>query len=80
MHARAARGLLQIENVLAQIEAVKEDRDRAEIDSVRSQPDAMRGDARQLHLQNPDGLRAFGDAIGDAEQLLDGEGVTERVG
>ena len=49
MHARAAGGFLQIENVLAQIEAVEKDRDRAEVDAVRSEPHAVRGDARQLH-------------------------------
>ena len=71
VHARAARRLLEIEDVLAQVEAIKENRDRPEIDAVGSQPYAVRRNARQLGGENAHGLRAGRNAIGDAEQLLD---------
>ena len=79
VHPRAAGSLLEIQDVLAQIEAVKEDRDRTEVDAVRPQPNAVRGDPRQLALEHPNDLRARRDAVGEPEQLLDGERVAERV-
>ena len=43
---------------------------------MRTQPNAVRGDARELHLQHAHRLvRAFGNAIGNAQQLLDGQRV-----
>ena len=79
MHARAAGRLLQVENVLAKVEAVEEHGYGAEVDAVRAEPHAVRREPRELHREHADDLRALRDAIGDAEQLFDREHVTERV-
>ncbi len=79
MHARAAGCLLQVEDVLAKVEAVKEHRDRAQVDAVSAEPHTMRREPRELHREDANHLRAFRDAIGDAEQLFDRERVAECV-
>jgi hypothetical protein len=79
MHARAAGGFLQIENVLAQVKAVEKDRNRAEIDAVGTKPHAVRGYASQLHVEHANVLGTLRNAVRDAEQLLDAQHVAQRV-
>ena len=80
VHARAARHLEQVENALAQVEAVEESGQRAEVDAAGAQPHAVRRDARELAEQHAHLLRAQRDLRVDAEQLLDREVVAQRVG
>ena len=79
VHARAAGEFHQVEHVLANVEDIPEGRDRTEVDAVRAEPHAVRGDARQLGHEHANGLRPRRNPIGDAQQLLGREHVAQRV-
>src|SRR5205823_3834943 len=57
-HALAGDHLEDAENVFALAEAIKEDGHGAHVERMRSQPDQMRGDARQLIQHHANELRA----------------------
>src|ERR1043165_1135517 len=76
-HPLARRGLDEVHDLLALAEAVEEDRHRADVERVRSQPDEVRADALQLAHEDADDLRAFRNL--KAQKLLDGHAVGEVV-
>jgi hypothetical protein len=80
MHARTAGGFEQIEDSFAQIEAIEESGQRAQVDPAGSQPHAVRRDARELGEQHANRLRAWRHRGVRAQQLLDGEVIAQRVG
>ena len=76
-HPLAGDVLVNLHDLFALAEAVKEDGHRAEIDGVRAEPDQVRGDARQFGEQHADVLRALGNF--DAEQLFGGQAEAEVI-
>ena len=77
VHPRPARHLEQVEDLVAVVEAVPEERDRPELERRRSEPDEVRVDAVQLGERHPGPDRAARDL--DAEELLDRQHVQELV-
>src|SRR5438270_2448456 len=65
----ARRRFDQIQNFFALAKAVKENRHRAEVERVRSQPHQVRSDALEFAKQDANSLRAFRNF--DLKQLLD---------
>ncbi len=76
-HPLAGDVLVNLHDLFALAEAVKEHGHRAEIDGVRSEPNQVRSDARQLREQHADVLRALGDF--DADQLFGGQAEAQVV-
>ena len=77
VHARAGGHLEQVEDQFALAQAVQEDRDRAEVERARAQPDQVRGDAVELEMDHAQVLRALGHL--DLQQRLDRADVGHRV-
>ena len=77
MHALARGHLEQVEDQLALAQAVQEDRDRAEVQGARAEPDQVRGDAVELEVDHAQVLGALGNL--DLDQRLHGAAVGHRV-
>ena len=77
-HALAADRLEQAQDVFALAEAVQEDRHRAHVHGMRSQPDQVRVDAGQFVHQYPQPLRFRRNF--QPEQFFDRQHVAEIVG
>ena len=77
MHPRPAGHLEEVEDLVAVVEAVPEERDRPELERGRPEPDEMRVDAVELGHRHPRPGRAARHL--DAEELLDREDVEELV-
>ncbi len=77
VHPRPAGHLEEVEDLVAVVEAVPEERDRSELERRRAEPDEVRVDAVQLRQRHP---RPGGAARHlDPEELLDREDVEELV-
>ena len=77
MHALPGGHLEQVEDHLALAQAVEEDRDGAEVERARAEPDQVRGDAVELEVDHPQVLRARGHL--GLEQRLDRAHIGHRV-
>ena len=76
---RAADLLEQLEQPLAGLEHVEEDGERAQLHGRGAEAGQVVGDARDLADDHADVLRALGDLLGDAHQLLDRHRVADVV-
>ena len=77
VHPLAGRHLEHVEHRVALAEAVPEHRDRAEVQGRGAEPDQVRVDPVQLHVDHPQVLGAVGDL--QLEQLLDAAAVGLHV-
>ena len=77
VHALPRGRLEQVEDLVALAEAVPEDRDRAQVERRRAEPNQVRVDAVQLAMDHAQVLRALGHRL--VEQLLHAHAEGERV-
>ena len=77
MHARPAGHLEQVEDLVAVVERVPEERDRAELERGGAERDQVRMDAVELGERHPRPGRAARNV--EPEQLLDRQDVDELV-
>ena len=73
--AQARDVLDDLEGLLAADEARRHDRGGAHLVAAGADRDEVRADAGELHHEHAQHVRAVGDVVGDAEQLLDAHAV-----
>ena len=78
-HPLSGEHLEDAKDVFALAEAIEEDGHRADIERVRSQPDAVTVDALQFREQNAHHLHGFRHFLGHAQQFLDCQRVHQIV-
>ncbi len=79
VHPQAGHELEDVQQVLAVAEAVDHRRQRAELEPAGGESHLVGGDAVDLGEDDPDGRRAFGHLLGDAQQLLHRQAVGKFV-
>jgi hypothetical protein len=79
VHPQAGDQLEQVEHQLALTEADRHDGQGADLHAAGRDRDQVRGDAVQLHQQDPHHLRLLRDLALDPEQPLDAHGVDGLV-
>ncbi len=79
VHPQSGDRLEDVEDQFAFAETEQHRGGRAEFHATGGQRHQVRGDAVEFHEHHPHDLRAFGDEILDAEQLLDAEAVGRLV-
>jgi hypothetical protein len=77
--AEAGDQLVDVEEQLALLQAVQQDGDGADFHPVRAEPDQVAGEPVQLGEEHADVGHPLRHLRLEAEQLLDGEDVAERV-
>ena len=79
VHAQAGDHLEDPQNVLAAAEGDGHERRAAHLIAARSDGDGVGGDAVQLHEQHTHDRGLLGDVVGNAEELLDRQGVADLL-